>query len=82
MPNFFELAERVDRELQKLGRPLKVAVMGCIVNGPGEARDADVGIAFGNKGRAVIFKHGEKLKTLASYDKAILKLMEEIQHVY
>jgi (E)-4-hydroxy-3-methylbut-2-enyl-diphosphate synthase len=82
VPNFFELAERVDNELTKLGRPLKVAVMGCVVNGPGEARGADVGIAFGNKGKAVIFKHGKKLKTLIGYDDAILELIEEIQHVY
>ncbi len=53
------LAERVRREFAHAKRPLKVAVMGCAVNGPGEAREADVGIAFG-KGNAVLFENGEQ----------------------
>ncbi len=52
-----ELAEEVDRELRAFEQPLKVAVMGCVVNGPGEARDADVGIA-GGRGFGLLFKNG------------------------
>ena len=50
-----KLAEAVEEELLKIDKPIKVAVMGCVVNGPGEANDADVGIACG-KGKANLFK--------------------------
>lgn len=56
-----KLAEAVEEELLKVTKPIKVAVMGCVVNGPGEAKDADVGIACG-KGKAVLFKKGESLQ--------------------
>ncbi|MGI6548873.1 MAG: flavodoxin-dependent (E)-4-hydroxy-3-methylbut-2-enyl-diphosphate synthase [Syntrophomonadales bacterium] len=56
--NLQELAEVVDLELRKIKQPLKVAVMGCVVNGPGEARDADVGIA-GGRGFGLLFKNGQ-----------------------
>ena len=52
----------VDRRLRRDGRSLRVAVMGCVVNGPGEARDADVGIA-GGAGRGVVFVQGKPLAT-------------------
>jgi (E)-4-hydroxy-3-methylbut-2-enyl-diphosphate synthase len=51
------MAEAVQKVLTQVDKPVKVAVMGCVVNGPGEARDADVGIACG-KGRCAIFKRG------------------------
>ena len=54
----FTLAEKVERHLQTMQTPLKVAVMGCVVNGPGEAREADIGIAGGH-GVGIIFKKGE-----------------------
>ncbi len=57
------LAEEVDKYLRGIKKKIKVAVMGCVVNGPGEARDADVGIACG-RGKGVIFKKGEILKTV------------------
>jgi len=57
------LAGEVERRLRRTGSVIKVAVMGCVVNGPGEARDADVGIACGN-GRGVIFKKGERVRTV------------------
>lgn len=57
------LANRVEEHFQRLGRPLTVAVMGCVVNGPGEARMADLGIA-GGKGRGVIFRKGELVRTV------------------
>ncbi|MBI5787846.1 MAG: flavodoxin-dependent (E)-4-hydroxy-3-methylbut-2-enyl-diphosphate synthase [Candidatus Schekmanbacteria bacterium] len=52
------IAQRVERELAQIQAPLKVAVMGCAVNGPGEARQADAGIA-GGKGEGLLFKHGQ-----------------------
>ena len=63
--NLQGLAEEVEERLQTLDLPtgLKVAVMGCVVNGPGEAREADFGIA-GGKGKGVLFKNGEIIKTL------------------
>jgi (E)-4-hydroxy-3-methylbut-2-enyl-diphosphate synthase len=56
--DLFSLAETVERHLQTMQSPLKVAVMGCVVNGPGEAREADIGIAGGH-GVGIIFKKGE-----------------------
>lgn len=50
------IAARVEKELKDIRVPLKVAVMGCIVNGPGEAREADVGIAGGKSGGALFVK--------------------------
>ena len=52
------LARRVEKLLETVDKPIKVAVMGCVVNGPGEAREADIGIAGGN-GEGIIFKKGE-----------------------
>ncbi len=57
-----KLAENVEERLQKVEKTIKVAVMGCVVNGPGEAKDADVGIACG-RGRGVLFRKGEKVRT-------------------
>ncbi len=56
------LAERVETEFAGVVKPLRVAVMGCAVNGPGEAREADIGIAFGET-NAVIFEHGAQTAT-------------------
>jgi (E)-4-hydroxy-3-methylbut-2-enyl-diphosphate synthase len=72
-----KLAEAVEQELLKINKPIKVAVMGCVVNGPGEAKDADIGIACG-KGKAVLFKKGEKIKTIEERD-FISALMAEVE---
>ncbi|MFH1215258.1 MAG: flavodoxin-dependent (E)-4-hydroxy-3-methylbut-2-enyl-diphosphate synthase [Pseudomonadota bacterium] len=56
--NLFKLAEKVEEHIQQMDTPLKVAVMGCIVNGPGEAKEADIGLAGGN-GVGIIFKKGK-----------------------
>ncbi len=61
------LAQEVEKELLKITKPIKVAVMGCVINGPGEAKDADVGIACG-RGKAVLFKKGKKIRTIAEKD--------------
>jgi len=58
--NLIGLANQVEEALRDCPKPLKVAVMGCIVNGPGEAREADIGIAGGN-GEGILFQHGEVL---------------------
>ena len=57
------LAQKVEEHFNKVGKPITVAVMGCVVNGPGEARMADLGIA-GGKGRGVIFRKGEVVRTV------------------
>ena len=75
--DIIKLAEAVEKELLKITKPIKVAVMGCVVNGPGEARDADIGIACG-KGRAVLFKKGKKLRTIEEKD-FITALMAEVE---
>ena len=59
----YTLAERVTAGLEGLEVPLRVAVMGCVVNGPGEAREADLGVASGN-GKGQIFVKGEVIKTV------------------
>jgi (E)-4-hydroxy-3-methylbut-2-enyl-diphosphate synthase len=74
--DIIKLAGAVEKELSKINKPVKVAVMGCIVNGPGEAKDADIGIACG-KGRAVLFKKGKKIRTIEEKD-FIRVLMEEV----
>jgi (E)-4-hydroxy-3-methylbut-2-enyl-diphosphate synthase len=74
-----KLAQEVEKRLQKIDRPIKVAVMGCVVNGPGEAKDADVGIACG-KGKGVIFKRGEKVAVVAEKD-FLTALMKEVEGV-
>ena len=58
------LAEAVNKRLEKMNKLVKVAVMGCVVNGPGEAKDADVGIACG-KGKGAIFRKGEVVGTVS-----------------
>jgi (E)-4-hydroxy-3-methylbut-2-enyl-diphosphate synthase len=79
--DLFGLAEEVERFVQTMESPLKIAVMGCVVNGPGEARQADIGVAGGN-GVGIIFKKGEIWRKVHEDDllaifMAELKKMEE-----
>ena len=71
-----KLSNQVDELLKKIDTPIKVAVMGCEVNGPGEAKDADVGIAAG-AGRAIIFTKGQKSK-IVDENEMLPALMDEI----
>ena len=71
------LANNVDDLLKSVKSPIKVAVMGCEVNGPGEAKDADVGIAAG-AGRAIIFRKGQKARIVDEAD-MLGALMEEVR---
>ncbi len=77
--NLIELATCVERRLESVKAPVKVAVMGCIVNGPGEARDADIGVACG-KGSGAVFVKGEVVRKVE--EAAIVDaLMEEIENL-
>jgi (E)-4-hydroxy-3-methylbut-2-enyl-diphosphate synthase len=73
------LARRVERSLARIRTPLKVAVMGCVVNGPGEAREADIGVA-GGKGRGIIFRNGKSIGSYPEGDllKALLTEIEQM----
>ena len=73
-----KLANQVDDLLKVSKKEVTVAVMGCEVNGPGEAKDADVGIAAG-AGRAIIFRKGVKVKVVAEED-MLTALMEEVEN--
>lgn len=70
------LAKKVEERLKDCKKPIKVAVMGCIVNGPGEAKEADIGIAGGD-GNGLIFKKGEILRKVPE-DQLLDELMKEI----
>ncbi len=77
--NIIGLAQEVEKRLAHIKEPITVAVMGCVVNGPGEAREADVGIA-GGKGVGLLFKHGEIITKLSEAELAdvLVKEVEEI----
>lgn len=68
--DIISLAESVDMTLKDIKKPIKVAVMGCVVNGPGEAKEADIGIACG-KGKGVIFIKGKIIRTVMEDDFAV-----------
>lgn len=74
-----DLAEKVEKALEKINKPIKVAVMGCVVNGPGEAREADVGVAGGN-GMGAIFVKGKVIKSVKEKD-ILPALLEEIEKI-
>jgi (E)-4-hydroxy-3-methylbut-2-enyl-diphosphate synthase len=71
----FALANAVEERMGEIDAPMRVAVMGCIVNGPGEAREADVGVASG-KGKGQIFRRGEVIRTVPE-DEIVDALMHE-----
>ncbi len=73
------IVKQVEKKLAGVKEPMVVAVMGCVVNGPGEAREADVGIAAG-KGTALIFRKGEIIKKVAP-SKAVAALLREMKQV-
>ena len=75
--NLISIAEEVSARLARIEAPITVAVMGCIVNGPGEARDADIGIACG-KGTGMIFVAGEPLRRVRE-DEMVDELFAEIE---
>lgn len=70
------LAKQVEEKLRNVHKPIKVAVMGCVVNGPGEAREADIGIAGGD-GEGLLFKKGQILRKVPE-EQLLTELMKEI----
>jgi len=81
--DLFDIAETVEKRVATMTAPIKIAVMGCVVNGPGEAREADIGIAGGD-GKGVLFKKGKVVETLAQEDiaRALLKELDELEAAY
>jgi len=71
------IVEKVESKLAAVRKPLKVAVMGCVVNGPGEAREADIGIA-GGRGMGILFRNGKVVKTVKERE-LFTTLMKEIK---
>ena len=79
LANFEEMAKTIEEKLKDLKMPLTVAVMGCVVNGPGESKAADIGIAGGN-GKGVIYKKGEVFKVLPE-EQLLPALLDEIDRM-
>ena len=77
--DLISIANEVEEKCRSIQKNIKVAVMGCVVNGPGEAREADLGIA-GGKGVGLVFKKGEIIRKV-SEDKLVAALMEEIDRI-
>lgn len=75
--DLIKIASEVEKRIAHIEKPLKVAVMGCAVNGPGEAKDADIGIAGGD-GKCLIFKSGEILRSVPEQN-VIDELLKEIE---
>jgi len=77
--NLFNLAEEVENHIQQISTPLKIAVMGCVVNGPGEAKEADIGVA-GGLGVGIIFKKGKLFKKVAE-EKLLESFLAELDKI-
>lgn len=77
--NLIKIAEEVEKRLENCNKNIKVAVMGCVVNGPGEAREADIGIAGGH-GVGLIFKKGQIIKKVKEED-LVEELLKEIENL-
>lgn len=75
--NLPELVEKIDQATAQISKPLKIAVMGCAVNGPGEAKEADIGIA-GGTGEGILFKKGEIIAHVPE-DELVPALLQEIE---
>ena len=72
------IAEKVEKALETIDKPIKVAVMGCAVNGPGEAKEADIGIA-GGIGEGLLIKKGEIVKKVKE-EELLETLRQELLH--
>jgi (E)-4-hydroxy-3-methylbut-2-enyl-diphosphate synthase len=77
--DLFKVVEQVEARLQHFKTPIKIAIMGCVVNGPGEAREADLGIA-GGRGVGILFKKGEVVRKVPEAD-LVEVLMQEIDRL-
>ncbi len=74
--DLFAVVEEVERALLTRPVPVKLAIMGCVVNGPGEAREADIGIA-GGAGKGILFRHGKVVRKVPQ-EKLVATLLEEV----
>lgn len=77
--NLIKIANEVEQYISKINVPIKVSVLGCAVNGPGEAREADIGIA-GGRGEGLLFKHGEVIRKVPE-DRMVEELKIEIDKI-
>jgi (E)-4-hydroxy-3-methylbut-2-enyl-diphosphate synthase len=77
--NVIELATRVEEALAEMAAPIQVAVMGCLVNGPGEAREADVGLALSHRG-GTIFRKGQRVREVGP-DEMLDVLLDEARRI-
>lgn len=77
--DLFDIVQRVEREIQGMVSSPKVAIMGCVVNGPGEAKEADIGVA-GGRGQGILFKKGEIIRKIPEKDLAE-ELIKEIKRL-
>ena len=75
--NLLRLAAEVEKRLARETAPIKVAVMGCVVNGPGEAREADIGLA-GGRGKGIIFRKGEVVRSVDGEAALLAAFMDEL----
>jgi len=77
--DLFKIANEVEEYISKIKAPIKVSVLGCAVNGPGEAREADIGIA-GGRGEGLLFRHGEMIRKVPE-DRLVDELKKEIDAI-
>jgi len=78
--NMEKVVAEIEEKTRDIVKPIRIAIMGCVVNGPGEASEADIGIAGGD-GQAVIFKKGIMIKKIAEQN-IVEELMKEIKDLY
>jgi len=81
--DLFNVANEVEKYLEKVKAPIKVSVLGCAVNGPGEAREADIGIA-GGRGEGLLFRHGQVVKKVPESElvNELKKEIDELVRIY
>jgi (E)-4-hydroxy-3-methylbut-2-enyl-diphosphate synthase len=77
--NLFKIVDQVESALINSTMPIQIAIMGCVVNGPGEAREADIGIA-GGEGQGILFKKGQVIKKIREED-LVNALLEEVEKI-
>ncbi len=77
--NLFDIAKKVEEATKNIDKNLKIAIMGCVVNGPGEAKEADLGVACG-KGVGILFKKGEMIEKIPEKD-IVNRLIYEIENI-
>lgn len=77
--NLIAIATEVEERLKSVDKPVKVAVMGCVVNGPGEAKEADIGIAGGN-GQGIVFRKGQIIRTVPE-EQLVAALFSELDNI-